>query len=67
MKRQNNELISKLKLQRKKFTDFYNLIKEFVLNSLESDQENTNFQMENESNKFIDHMKNASLSFKDSY
>jgi hypothetical protein len=67
MKRQNNELISKLKLQRRKFTDFYNLIKEFVLNSLESDQENTNFQMENESNKFIDHMKNASLSFKDSY
>jgi hypothetical protein len=67
MKRQNNDLISKLKLQRKKFTDFYNLIKEFVLNSLESDQENTNFQMENESNKFIDHMKNASLSFKDSY
>ena len=67
MKRQNNDLISKLKLQRRKFTDFYNLIKEFVLNSLESDQENTNFQMENESNKFIDHMKNASLSFKDSY
>lgn len=67
MKRQNNELISKLKLQRRKFTDFYNLIKEFVLNSLESDQENTNFQMANESNKFIDHMKNASLSFKDSY
>lgn len=67
MKRQNNELISKLKLQRKKFTDFYNLIKEFLLNSLESDQENTNFQMDNESNKFIDQMKNASLSFKDSY